>query len=391
MRRSPLAVLTTVVLLLSACGGDDADDGAASEDRTAPSTSTPSTETESSTTTPSTQATEPAPDAGPVELTLTDVVTDLDVPWSLVFPPDDTALISERDSGRVLTLAADGSTAEVTTIDVDAEAEGGLLGLAVSPTYAEDSFVYAYHSTPEDNRVVRFTLEDPSPEPILTGIPVAAVHNGGRIAFGPDNLLYVATGDATEMGSAQDPDSLSGKILRIEPDGSNPPDNPLGDSPVYSLGHRNVQGLAWTAEGQLFATEFGQNTWDELNRIEPGGNYGWPEVEGMGGGDEFIDPVVQWEPAEASPSGMAAMIDGAIPQWEGDLLVANLRGMRLWRVDLDDSGEVVGTESLYEGALGRLRHAVQAPDGSLWVLTNNTDGRGDPVEGDDRVVRIGPT
>lgn len=319
---------------------------------------------------------------------LTDVVTDLEVPWGLDFLPDGEALITERGTGKVLELSPDGELTEVQELPSESEGEGGLLGLAVSPEYEEDGFVYTYYTTGEDNRVARFRLGE-EPEPILTGIAASEIHNGGRIRFGPDGMLYVATGDAGDASRSQDPDSLNGKILRLTPEGDAPPDNPDPGSPVYSLGHRNVQGLAWDARGQLFASEFGEGRFDEVNRIEPGANYGWPEVEGEGGEPEFVDPITTWKTGEASPSGAEIMLDSAIPAWEGDMFIAALAGQRIWRLELDGRGKVVDREPLYTDSFGRIRTVVQAPDGSLWFTTSNRDGRGSAVDGDDRIVRLG--
>jgi glucose/arabinose dehydrogenase len=323
----------------------------------------------------------------PVEITVTTVASGLEAPWEVVFV-DGRAFLTERDSGAILELADDGSTEEVANLPIDAGGEGGLLGLAGDPD-ADGVGFYAYLTTREDNRIVRFAPGE-EPEPILTGIPKARIHNGGRIAFGPDGMLYVATGDAGDPPLSQDPDSLAGKILRVAPDGSVPEDNPTAGSPVYALGLRNPQGLTWTEDGTLYAAEFGPDVDDEVNRIEPGGNYGWPEVTGEAGREGFIDPVFVRQPAEASWSGIAALTDGAIPQWEGDLFVAALRGNRLWRLSLDEEGGVADAEELLVGELGRLRQAVQAPDGSLWILTSNRDGRGSPAREDDRILRLGP-
>jgi glucose/arabinose dehydrogenase len=323
-----------------------------------------------------------------VEVTVTTVVTGLEAPWGLVFLPDGRALVSERDSGRVLAVDEAGRVTEVARLPSEGSGEGGLLGLALSPR--DPGLVYAYLSTAQDNRVVRFRLGQ-EPEPVLTGIPVARLHNGGRIAFGPDGMLYVGTGDATEAGNAPDSDSLSGKILRVTPDGVVPADNPTPGSPIYSSGHRNVQGLAWDAADRLYASEFGQNAVDEVNLIEPGGDHGWPQVEGSGGAPAYVDPVTTFDTAEASPSGIAILVGGAVPQWEGDLFMAALRGERLWRLDLDEAGAVTGREALLAGEAGRLRHVAQAPDGSLWVLTSNRDGRGSAGRDDDRILRLGPT
>ncbi len=304
----------------------------------------------------------------------------LDAPWSIAFHRS-IPLVSERDSGRIVELDAEGRQREVARIDgVRAVGEGGLLGLAV-----HDDSLYAYYTSDEDNRIDRFRIDgEPgafrlgAAQRVMDGIPAAANHNGGRIAFGPDGMLYVTTGDAGRPSLSQDRDSLAGKILRITADGQVPQDNPFGDSYVYSYGHRNAQGLAWAPDGTMFASEFGQNTWDELNVIRPGGNYGWPEVEGIGRRSGYIDPVQQWSTREASPSGITVH--------DGEVVIANLRGERLRRVPTADPA--TATESL-TGRAGRLRDAVVAPDGSLWVLTNNTDGRGSPRPDDDRILRVG--
>ncbi|WP_063003780.1 PQQ-dependent sugar dehydrogenase [Nocardia salmonicida] len=310
------------------------------------------------------------------------VTDELDAPWSIAFHGA-AALVSERDSGRILEIGTGGTQHEVGTVDdVEPSGEGGLLGIAV-----RGAQLFAYYTAADDNRIERFDLTG---EPgnltlgggrtILTGLPAAANHNGGRIAFGPDGMLYATVGDAGNRPAAQDRAALAGKILRMTPDGQAPVDNPAPGSLVYSYGHRNPQGITWAADGRMFASEFGQNTWDELNLIEPGGNYGWPEVEGIAGRAGFIDPLQQWKPSEASPSGMTNV--------GGSLYIANLRGERLRRIPLDNLTQ--STESLV-GEYGRLRDIAVAPDGSLWVLTNNTDGRGEPAAGDDRIVRLEPT
>jgi glucose/arabinose dehydrogenase len=309
------------------------------------------------------------------------VASGLEAPWGLAFLPDGDALVSERDSGRILQVGPGTEPRVVGTVPgVDAGGEGGLLGLAVSPEFASDRLVYAYFSAQGDNRIVRFRLGGGQVEVLLEGIPKAGIHNGGRIAFGPDGMLYAGTGDAAERGNAQDPGSLGGKILRLRPDGGIPADNPDPGSPVWTLGHRNVQGLAWDGQGRMFATEFGQNRVDEINRIERGGNYGWPEVEGTGGGERFRDPLVTWPTSQASPSGAAIAGD--------TLYVAALRGERLWTVPLDGDGGTGTPAAVLAGSYGRLRHAAVAADGALWVLTSNRDGRGDPATDDDRVLRF---
>ena len=320
------------------------------------------------------------------------LATNLEVPWSFAFLPDGDALVTERDSGRLLRVSPSGEVREIQTLPEGGSGEGGLLGVAVSPDYRDDRYVYAYYTTERDNRVVRFRIGE-SPEPLLTGIPVNSYHDGGRIKFGPDGMLYISTGDAGDSSNSQDRNSLGGKILRIKPDGSIPGDNPFEGNPVYSYGHRNVEGLAWDAKGQLYASEFGEHTRDEVNRIEAGENYGWPEVEGKGGESRgYVDPVTVWPTSEASPSGAEILAGGAIPQWEGDLFVAALKGRRLWRLELNGSGEVTGREKLLDGEVGRVRDVVQAPDGSLWVSTSNLDSYGSPVsEQDDRILRLAPS
>ena len=395
IRLSAVTVLILVLAAVSACGSSSGQ--SSDEPRLDPNSSG----SDASQTTLEQQESPPAEDstpedpgasavAGPVEVKTSVLATNLEAPWDVAFLPDGNALVTERDSGRVLSVSPSGETEEVQSLPADGSGEGGLLGLALSPDYENDGLVYAYYTTAEDNRVVRFRLGE-EPEPILTGIPVNTYHNGGRISFGPDGLLYVGTGDAGNTANSQDPNALGGKILRINPDGSVPADNPFPDNPVYSYGHRNVQGLAWDAEGRLYATEFGQDTYDEVNLIEPGQNYGWPNVEGDGGEAQgYVDPISTWATSEASPSGAAVLTAGGIPQWQGDFFMAALRGERLWRLDLDQNGAVAGREELLTGQAGRLRHVAQAPDGSLWILTNNRDGRGSPIPDDDRILRLAP-
>ncbi|MCO8273093.1 PQQ-dependent sugar dehydrogenase [Actinoplanes sp. TRM 88003] len=305
------------------------------------------------------------------------IVSGLEVPWGLAFLPDGAALVSERDSGSILRIGAGGGNPQMVheVKGVDAGGEGGLLGIAVDPDYEQNKYVYAYYTASGDNRIVRFTLGGP-PKVILDGIDKAGIHNGGRIAFGPDGFLYVGTGDAGDGRASQDRDDLNGKILRITRDGKAAPGNPDEGSPVWSMGHRNVQGLAWGPDKKMYGIEFGQNTWDEVNVIEPGKNYGWPEVEGKEGDAKYVDPIVQWSTDEASPSG--ATVAGAT------LYVAGLRGERLWTVPLG-GGE---PKAELNGEYGRLRTVEVAPDGALWVTTSNRDGRGDPRDDDDKILRF---
>lgn len=313
------------------------------------------------------------------------VAVGLTSPWSVVPVPGapGEALISERDTGVILHLAADGSLTPITTVPgVVHEGEGGLLGLAVLDDSGE-RWLYAYLTTASDNRIVRMPLsadlEVGAPLEVLTGLAKARNHNGGRIAFGPDGMLYATVGDAGRPSVAQDRGSLNGKILRMTPEGGAPDDNPFDGSLVYSLGHRNPQGLAWDDADQLWAAEFGQDTWDEVNRIEAGGNYGWPEVEGVGGRSEFIDPVVQWGTDDASPSGLTYI--------DGTFFLAALGGERVWVLYPTDDGGLSPVE-WFTGQFGRIRDVVPAADGSLWFLTNNTDGRGSPGPDDDRLISV---
>jgi len=312
----------------------------------------------------------------------------LDAPWSILRLPGGGVLVSERDTANVVEVLGDGSLRVATTVPgVAPGGEGGLLGLAYRAGDGErGADVYAYFTAASDNRIVRMSLTgEPgslalgAPEDVLTGIPKAGNHNGGRLAFGPDGFLYATAGDAGVPDAAQDPASLSGKILRMTPDGQPAPGNPFGDF-TWSFGHRNPQGLAWDAAGDLWAAEFGQNTWDELNRIDRGANYGWPIVEGQAGDGRFVDPVMQWSTSEASPSGLAIVGD--------TLFLAALRGERLWSVAPATAGGPLSATPWFADELGRLRDATAGAEGELWFISNNTDGRGSPSAGDDRLYRV---
>jgi glucose/arabinose dehydrogenase len=313
------------------------------------------------------------------------VATGLAIPWGLAFLPDGDAVVIERATARVLRIEPGSSPQQLGTLpNVDPDGEGGALGLAVSPSFAQDGWIYAYHTSPSDNRIVRFQLNSVgSPQSVLTGIPRGTqIHNGGRIQFGPDGMLYAATGDAGTGANAQNLNSLAGKILRMTATGGVPGGNPFAGSRVYSYGHRNVQGLAWDAQGRLWASEFGQNALDEVNLIQAGGNYGWPTCEGPCGNPGFINPKLTWPTSQSSPSGAEIA--------NNHLFVAALRGQRLWVIPLQ--GENLGTPtSVLMGTFGRLRSVELGPDGWLWLDTSNRDGRGTPVPADDRVIRVPPT
>ncbi|XUZ28475.1 PQQ-dependent sugar dehydrogenase [Streptomyces sp. RMIT01] len=385
-RRGAVAVLASAALLLSAACSGDGDGGASGGPAGSPTASG-----SASAAAPSRSADLP-PEKGSAKVVST-LTEDLRSPWGLAALPGGDLLVSSRDEGTIHRI--DGESGKQTLLgSVPGAApagEGGLLGLAVPSTFGADQLVYAYVTTASDNRIVRMSYDEKrpagrqlgAPDTVLRGIPKGRIHNGGRIAFGPDKMLYAGTGEAGDTELSQDKESLAGKILRMTPDGEPVHGNPEADSVVYSYGHRNVQGLAWDAEKRLWAAEFGQNTWDELNLIEPGGNYGWPEVEGEGGEEGFIDPVAQWKTSDASPSGIAYA--------QGSIWMAGLRGERLWRIPL--SGEKAGEpladpQAFLEGEHGRLRTAVSAGSDRLWLVTSNTDGRGTTKPGDDRVLQV---
>jgi quinoprotein glucose dehydrogenase len=350
----------------------------------------------------------PAPQAGgdtfvaaPGDLVVSDWITGLEAPWSLVFLPDGRALVSERP-GRIR-LIEDGRLAPepVVLVEVARGGEAGLMGLALDPEFPREPYLYVM-STQESgggrvNRVARFRLEGRRAafeRVVVDGIPGATNHNGGRIAFGPDGLLYIGTGETFRRELAQMPDNLGGKILRVTRDGAPAPGNPRADSPIYTLGHRNVQGLAWHPETrELFAAEHGPSgedglrAYDEINVIRAGANYGWPLVVGAPHRPGLVDPLIAWADRTTPPSGMSF--------WRGALYVATLRSQALVRVRLAHDGggwRAAVIERLFHDGdrsrYGRLRDAVVGPDGALYVLTNNRDGRGTPREGDDRILRI---
>ena len=335
MRRTA-AALAVLALTTAGCsqGGDevtvDIDEPSSSAASPSPSGSG------SASATPTQTPTSTPPSDGEPEVVET-VATGLVAPWGLAFLPDGNAVVTERDTAKVLLVGGD-APHEVTELGTIGEAapqgEGGLLGVAVSPTFDRDRLLYFYVSTDRDNRIVTARYDKGGisrTNPILTGEPVVGAHDGRRIACGPGGYLYASTGETDEPVLAREPHTLGGKSPRATKRGKPVPLNPNADE-IYSLGHRNVQGLAWTDDGRLWASEFGQNTFDELNRIESGGNYGWPAFEGEGGtADGFIDPQAVWGTDVASPSGLA-FADGAL--WR-----AARRGNRLWRPQLDSEGD----------------------------------------------------
>jgi glucose/arabinose dehydrogenase len=375
-----LVAVTTLALaaLVGGCSDDDEGPGPPtvtarpSDQEPAPSTTDPTTPSPSRQDRP-----------GPPRVVDT-VARNLSVPWGIDFLPDGTAIVTERDTRRVLAID-DGRVTQIGLIESAApQGESGLLGVAVSPDFDEDRAIFLYVTTAEDNRIIRMSYRKGqlrSPEVILDGIPNGFIHDGGRLQFGPDGYLYASTGETGAPELAQDRNSLGGKILRITPDGDPAPRNPDPSSPIWTLGHRNVQGLAFDDDDNLWASEFGQSTFDELNLIRRGGNYGWPRFEGRGDDPNLTNPQVVWDTSEASPSGLAYL--------DGRLWLGALQGERLWRIDVAN-GRATEPTDFFVGRYGRLRTVVVAPDGNLWVSTSNRDGRATPGPDDDQIIVVDP-
>jgi len=384
-RRVSVTPALVAALAAAACGGDD---------EPAPTVSAPPRTTASA----PPAADRPAPrlarnPGGPKVET---AATGLEVPWEIAFLPDGRALITERP-GRVRLLSAAGrlQAAPVAQVSVASDGEGGLLGLAVDPQFARNRFVYLYRTTGEDNEVVRYRLDGArlrEQAVVVEGIPAGAIHDGGRIHFGPDRRLYVSTGESGNPDLAQDRGSLGGKFLALGPAayrGAGP-----ARPEVFSLGHRNPQGFDWQpGSGRLVASEHGPSGGDgprgndEVNVVRAGANYGWPEISGDERRGGLESPAALYRDAIA-PSG-ATFVSLPGSAWTGDFLVAALVGEQMRRLSFAGA-RVTGNEALFEGDFGRLRTVVEGPDGALYALTNNTDGRGSPREGDDRVLRIVP-
>ncbi|SCY45006.1 Glucose/arabinose dehydrogenase, beta-propeller fold [Paenibacillus polysaccharolyticus] len=327
------------------------------------------------------------------------LVEGLNAPWEMVTVTDGRMFVTERPG--VIRVITNGKLESEPLIEFEApfneEGEGGLLGLEADPDFESNGYLYVYHSYLEGediaNRVLRLKVTDGKAaidKELLTGIPGGVNHNGGRIKIGPDQLLYITTGERYEPELAQHRDSLGGKILRIGLDGSIPSDNPWPNSPVYSMGHRNAQGLAWNPDnGYLYATEHGQRNHDEINRIVAGENYGWPEVEGDDDDNgTYQAPLAHSGNDTWAPSGVAFIAEGP---WAGSLVAANLRGEQLLRVVLSEDGtKVEQVVPFFEDEWGRIRNVTAGEDGKLYVLTNNRDGRGTPREGDDKLIVLTP-
>ena len=354
-------------------------------------------------------STNTAPPASVEGLRVETVVTGLDTPWDLAWGPDGQIWVTER-GGRVSRVnPASGQRSTAGQIpDVEESGESGLMGIAFHPDFAAQPYVYLTHSYRQGgsmrNRLVRVRWDGQTlgtPEVLLANIPGAGIHDGSRLAVGPDRLLYMTTGDASNGELAQDRTSLAGKILRLTLSGQPAPGNPFGTA-IYSFGHRNPQGLVFhPTTGALYSTEHGPGDNDEINRIVTGRNFGWPTVHGACDDDigsergfcqanSVVEPLTMWTPTIA-PAGADFYLGDLIPQWKGNLLFASLKGAALYRLTLSADGQqVTAREALYEGAYGRLRDVLVAPDGAVYIATSNRDGRGNPSSDDDRILRVKP-
>jgi glucose/arabinose dehydrogenase len=334
------------------------------------------------------------------ELGIQTVVSNLQAPWSLAFAQDGRLFITERpgmikvwDGKTLQNVIADG-------LEVVATGEGGLLGITLDPNFSSNSLLYLYYTYRSNgelwNKVVKYRLIESQlkePETLIDKIPAGFIHNGGRIKFGQDGMLYITTGDAGKSELSQDINSLAGKILRIKADGSIPLDNPFKNSPVYTLGHRNPQGIAWAPlTGRLFESEHGQIGRDEINAITKGANYGWPIISGEETKNGFVSPILESGQSTWAPAGISFCTCQMYPALKNSLLAATLRGEHLMVVqfDEDDPIKVKSAYTLLSNVLGRIRDVVEGPDGYIYLATSNRDGRGTPQEADDRVVRLVP-
>jgi len=305
------------------------------------------------------------------------LVENLDTPWAIDFLPNGIMIFTERD-GKV-SILDNGEVKVVGGINVNQKSESGLLGIAIDPEFIENNFVYLYYTYEEGNRVSRFILNEKLTNELilLEGIPNARFHDGGRIKFGPDGKLYITTGDATNPSSAQNINSLAGKILRINKNGTIPEENPFGNY-VYSYGHRNPQGLAWNNNGELFSSEHGPTRNDEINIIIKGENYGWPR-ECDEASNQNVNPIRCYTEFTLAPAGIVF--------YENDLYIASLKGTQLRRIIFDKDHKTILSEEELFSNLGRIREVVEHSD-YLYIATSNRDGRGITRKNDDKIIRI---
>lgn len=343
------ALLAASAVFTAACG----DEGGEAADPPATTTTSRS----GSTTPPSGSGA-----AQTAELTVTDVATDLDTVWAMAFDPAGKLWFTQRD-GRLQQVGGRGRDIP----GVVAQGEGGLMGLE----FDDEGRIYLMLTTRNDNRIIRLDDLDAEPEVLVEGLRKAPIHNGGRLRFGPDGTLYAGTGDAGDTSLPPDPDSRNGKILAI--------DVTSGDVEVFSKGHRNPQGLCFDGGGRFLSTEHGPDRGDEINMIEEGRDYGWPDSAG--------DGIQNWTPTIA-PAGCVVYTDDAIPQWTGSLLFTTLKQKDLRRLTFAPDGSVADEEVLYDDEYGRLRDVLAGPDGAVYLATSNHDSRGDPKDGDDRILKI---
>ncbi|MGY5147703.1 MAG: PQQ-dependent sugar dehydrogenase [Candidatus Nitrosopumilus sp. bin_7KS] len=335
------------------------------------------------------------------------VADNLTIPWSIDWLPDETILFTERNGN--LRIIQHGILFDEPLLSLGVGGvEGGMLGIAVDPKYSENNFIYLYYTYNEllstSNKLVRYQLSDGIlvedkillDKILLDKIPGGPFHDGGRIQFGPDGKLYITTGEAGQPNLSQDLNSLGGKILRINSDGTIPDDNPWENSPVYSFGHRNPQGIDWDKSGNLFATEHGPSGWrgiahDEINQIIAGANYGWPHIIGDEEKENMQNPILHSGEDTWAPSGSEFYQGDKIPQWTGKYFVATLRGNHLHMIEFNlQNNSVTSHEKLFQDEFGRLRDVQTGPDGFLYILTSNQDGRGSPKINDDKILRIVP-
>jgi glucose/arabinose dehydrogenase len=327
------------------------------------------------------------------------IADNLYVPWAIDISDEGKLYFTERSGAiRVIENGKLRPQPLITFLrPFVSKGEGGLMGIALDPNYSQNHYVYVMHSYVDGNqvynRVIRLVEQNNKASVdriLLDKIPGGQIHNGGRLKIGPDKKLYLTTGDAGNSALAQDLTSTAGKILRIELDGRIPKDNPIINSPVYSLGHRNPQGLGWNSNNTLYASEHGQRAHDEINIIQPGANYGWPLVQGNEdtGEVKVQKPLIHSGEATWAPAGIAFVNQGP---WQGKLLVAALRGEQLLAISLNENGTAVRTiESWLQNEYGRLREVVEAKDGSIYITTSNRDGRGNPDITDDKIIRLIP-